>query len=100
MNYFPAGSQEESPEVSQASARRRDTVSTATLKGPVPFVGADKPHRKNIFVIVLEAMMEARMRQAQAEIRRHRHLLPSELEEAGLHRINARNEEALPFGGW
>jgi hypothetical protein len=38
------------------------------------------------------------MRSARAEIARHRHLLPAELELAG-NRLDARSEHQLPFIG-
>jgi hypothetical protein len=44
----------------------------------------------------LVALMEARMRQAEREIARHRHLLPQELEISG-DRLTPRNEDELPF---
>jgi hypothetical protein len=40
--------------------------------------------------------MAARQLQAEVELRRHGLRLPRELEEAGF-RINARNEDSLPF---
>jgi hypothetical protein len=43
------------------------------------------------------ALMEARMRQAEREIARYRHLLPQELEISG-DGLTARNEDELPFG--
>ena len=43
------------------------------------------------------ALMEARMRQAEREVARYRHLLPPELEISG-DRLTARNEDELPFG--
>jgi len=57
------------------------------------------PRRKGFFARFLEAMQEARMRQAEREIARHLHLLPPDLERAG-NRLSSRNEDALPFGGW
>ena len=43
------------------------------------------------------ALMEARMRQAEREVARYRHLIPAELEMSG-DRLTARNEDELPFG--
>jgi hypothetical protein len=54
---------------------------------------AGKSWLRRLFV----ALMEARMRQAEREIARYRHLLPQELEIAG-DRLTARNEDELPFG--
>jgi hypothetical protein len=45
----------------------------------------------------LVALMEARMRQAEREIARYHHLIPTELEMSG-DRLTARNEDELPFG--
>jgi hypothetical protein len=45
----------------------------------------------------LAALMESRMRQAEREIARYRHLVPAELEMSG-NRLTARNEDELPFG--
>jgi hypothetical protein len=45
------------------------------------------------------ALAEARMREAEREIARHRHLLPPELEISG-NRLTRKNEDELPFGGW
>jgi hypothetical protein len=42
------------------------------------------------------AMIAARQRQAEAELKRHGVLLPFELEQAGW-KINERNEDTLPF---
>ncbi len=46
----------------------------------------------------LAVVQESRMRSARAEIARHRHLLPDELELAG-NRLDARSEHLLPFVG-
>ena len=42
------------------------------------------------------AFVEARMRQAEREIRLHRHLLPADYEIAG-NKIGYKNEDQLPF---
>jgi hypothetical protein len=57
---------------------------------------ASRPARKSFFARFLEAMKQARMLQAQREIARYRHLLPSELEEAGMF-LSPRSEKDLPF---
>ena len=65
-------------------------------------VGAtDAPasRRPGVFARLFSALADARMREAQRELRRHRHLLPRELELSG-NRLTERNEEDLPFGGW
>ena len=57
---------------------------------------ARQPARRNLLVRFLDAFAESRMRQAQREINRYRHLLPYELEQAG-DRIGDKNEHDLPF---
>ena len=49
----------------------------------------------SFFTRAWKAFVDARMRQAQREIALHRHLLPSELQDAGM-RL-ARSEKDLPF---
>jgi hypothetical protein len=44
----------------------------------------------------MAALYDSRMRSARAELARHRHLLPAELERAG-DRLDARSEDQLPF---
>ena len=55
-----------------------------------------RPRRKNVFVRFMQALQESRMRAAQREIDRYRHLLPRELEEAAT-RLDPRTEDGLPF---
>ena len=55
-----------------------------------------EPKRKNAFQRWADAWMEARMRRAMEEIKRHRHLLPRDLERAGW-QITERSEDSLPF---
>lgn len=43
-----------------------------------------------------DAMIQARLAQAQRELALHRHLLPAEFEIAG-DKITARSEDGLPF---
>ena len=45
---------------------------------------------------VFAAVHDSRMRSARAEIARHRHLLPADLERAG-DALDARSEDQLPF---
>lgn len=52
--------------------------------------------RRSWFARFIVALQESRMRTARAELARHRHLLPAEFELAG-NRLNARNEDQLPF---
>jgi hypothetical protein len=55
-----------------------------------------RPRRKNVFVRFMQALHESRMRAAQREIDRYRHLLPRELEEAAT-QLGPRTEDGLPF---
>ena len=52
--------------------------------------------RRGWFARALLALHESRMRAAEQVIARHRHLLPADFELAG-NRLNARNEDQLPF---
>jgi hypothetical protein len=64
---------------------------------PAP-AGSAASHRKNLFERFLNAVYESRMRQAQHEIDRHLHLVPSDaLTQAG-YEVSVRNDGALPFG--
>ncbi len=51
---------------------------------------------KSVWKRLFEAVAEARLRQAEREIRMHRHLLPADFEIAG-YKINERMEDSLPF---
>ena len=52
--------------------------------------------RRSWFARFIAALHDSRMRTARAEIARHRHLLPADFELVG-NRLNARNEDQLPF---
>ena len=56
-----------------------------------------RPARQSLLRRLFVAIAEARMREAQRELARHRHLLPAELEISG-DKLNLRNEDELPFG--
>lgn len=58
---------------------------------------ARRSRRRGWLTRLLAAVQESRMRTARAEIARHRHLLPSELERAG-DTLAPRSEDQLPFG--
>lgn len=70
-------------------ARTHAPVHDATAKT----AAASKP---GFFHRLWNAMMEARMRQAMAELRLHQHLLPTDFELAG-NKIGHKNEDQLPF---
>lgn len=55
--------------------------------------------RKSWFTRFMDALIEARMRQARREIARHSHLLPYNLDERG-NRLVQFDSENMPFGGW
>jgi hypothetical protein len=57
---------------------------------------ARRAQRRGWFARVMDALHESRMRSAQDVIARHSHLLPADFELAG-NRLNARNEDQLPF---
>jgi hypothetical protein len=61
-----------------------------------PSTVARRSRRTSWLARVLAAVQASRMRTAQAEIARHRHLLPAEFELAG-DRLDARSESQLPF---
>ncbi len=62
---------------------------------PVP-EDTSRPVHKSLLKRFIAALMESRKRQAEAEIARHRHLLPDELEHAAW-RLTPRTEDQLPF---
>ncbi len=51
---------------------------------------------KGFWTRFFEAIVEARMKQAEREIALHRHLLPDEFEIAG-YKITPKSEDSLPF---
>jgi len=53
--------------------------------------------RRGWLARVLAAVQASRMRSARAELARHRHLLPDDLQRAG-DRLDWRSEDQLPFG--
>ena len=76
-------------------------MSTATFErtaasGVVAPYAVPAPKRAGFFKRLYAAMIVARQRQAQAEVRRHVLLVPRELERAGW-KINERSEDSLPF---
>jgi hypothetical protein len=54
---------------------------------------------KSWFARLMDAVIEARMRQARREIARHSHLLPYNLDERG-NRLVKTNSGDMPFGSW
>jgi hypothetical protein len=104
-HYVALRYQEEGREVSALLFERRDTMtityptrgaSHAYAPSHVAPSPTAKPVRKTWFRRVLAALKESRMRQAEREIARHSHLLPTELELAG-DKLSPRTEDGLPF---
>ncbi len=58
--------------------------------------GATKPARSGWLGRFFAALAESRMRAAEREIRRHRHLLPDELEWSA-YKLGPKSEDQLPF---
>lgn len=71
------------------------TIGRATATIPAASANRPKAATKSFFARVWEAFVKSRMRQAEREIAMHRHLLPAELQDAGL-RLS-RSEKDLPF---
>ena len=64
-----------------------------------PSALARRSRRHSWWARFMAAVYESRMRSARAELARHRHLLPDELEHAG-DALDARSEDQLPFRRW
>ena len=54
------------------------------------------PQSRRVFSRLLARLIEVRMQRANEEIKRHTHLLPRELEQAGW-KLTDRSEDSLPF---
>jgi hypothetical protein len=74
----------------------RETAMTAITYGTAIGTCESKPARKSLWKRFVTALIESRMRKAEEEIRRYRHLLPQELEWAA-HKLGPRSEDQLPF---
>jgi hypothetical protein len=61
-----------------------------------PSALARRSRRRSWLARFMAALYDSRMRSARAELARHRHLLPAELERAG-DRLDSRSEDQLPF---
>ena len=61
-----------------------------------PSALARRSRRGHWLARFMAALYDSRMRSARAELARHRHLLPAELERAG-DRLDSRSEDQLPF---
>jgi len=72
-------------------------MTTATLQLSTPLPEAGTTSRKGLFARFIDAMIEARMRQALREIAHHRHLVPDHMLEAAGYQTTLGNDGALPF---
>lgn len=72
-------------------------MATATITVTPVATAATAPKRAGFFKRVLDAMIEARMRQAAYELNRYRHLIPQdEVAKAG-YRVSLTSDAAMPF---
>ena len=69
-------------------------MATITYGSALP--AAASPARKRLWTRFFEAIIASRLRKAEEEIRRHRHLLPDAFERAA-HDLGPRSEGQLPF---
>ena len=72
-----------------------DTASAVRAEAPASAAPVRK--RPSLLARFYAGLIEARRRQAFAELKRHGIMLPSELEQAGW-KLNERSEDSLPFG--
>jgi hypothetical protein len=76
------------------------TYGVARVTAAAPAARAQAPTaRKSWFVRLMDALIEARMRQARREIMKHAHLLPYTLDERG-NRLVKTGSGDMPFGSW
>lgn len=66
---------------------------------PKVAAGATTAPRKPWYARFMEALIDARMQQAEREIARHIHLMPFTLDEHG-NRLVKTSRRDVPFGGW
>lgn len=75
-----------------------DTATQAATKAPAVGAEAAAP-RKHWFVRFFEALIEARMKQAEREVRMYTKLLPYTVDENGNYKPRSGTSET-PRGGW
>ena len=76
-----------------------DTASAVRAEAPAGAAPARKRpdiKRPGLLARLYAGLIDARRRQAFAELKRHGVMLPSELEQAGW-KLNERSEDSLPF---
>ena len=72
-------------------------MTAATFRLSTPLPEARTEPRRGVFARFIEAMMEARMRQAMREIGRHRHLVPEDMFKAAGYEATLTKDASLPF---
>lgn len=72
-------------------------MTTATLRLSTPLPVAETAPHKGLFARFIDAVAEARMRQAMIEIRRHRHLIPEHMLKSAGYEPTVTNDATLPF---
>jgi hypothetical protein len=73
------------------------TALTYDLRKAAATAKAAKPGKKGFWARTLDALIEARMRQAEREIRLHLHLVPANLLAENGFRANYKDASKLPF---
>jgi hypothetical protein len=74
------------------------TAATLPLSTPLPEARTvTRSLKKGLFARFVDAMIEARMRQAMREIAHRRHLLPDHMLKAAGYETTLSNDGALPF---
>jgi hypothetical protein len=73
-------------------------MSALSLELSPSAIARRRSRRRSWLARFFALVQESRLRTARAEIARHRHLLPVELELAAS-RLDARSEDRLPFVG-
>lgn len=76
-----------------------DVARVSTGKAPSKSAGEVTAPRKTWFARFMDALIEARMQQAEREIARHIHLMPHAVDERG-NRLVRTSRQDVPFGGW
>ena len=73
------------------------TALTYDLRQAAATAKAAKPEKKGFWTRTLDALIESRMRQAEREIRLHRHLIPANLLAENGFKANYKDASKLPF---
>jgi hypothetical protein len=78
---------------------RVGTADTASKIAPKAATAAQAVPRKSWFARFFDAMVQARMQQAQREIRMHANFLPYSFDERGNRLVETQSDD-MPLGGW